>query len=135
MTLALLALGLFWQGADCRSCDLLANVASALSEGNEVRFMGFIDKSAPGYQDLEINVTALTAQNDVAASLDVLSESGDDDRVEALVDWFLQMTSKDGTEHLVRRRQRVKVTEIKTKTGWKISSIDPISILSPPPAR
>ena len=135
MTWLLLAITSFWQGADCRSCDLLANVASALSEGNEVRFMGYLDKATPGYQDLETNVTALTSQNDVAASLDVLSESGDDEKVEALVDWFLQMTSKDGTERLVRRRQRVKVTEIKTKSGWKISTIDPISILEPPKVR
>jgi hypothetical protein len=131
MTTLLLAVVLFFQGADCRSCDVLANAASALSEGNEVRFMGFIDKSMPGYEDLESNVSALTAQNDVSASLDVLSESGEGDKVEALVDWFLQMTSKDGTEHLTRRRQRVKVIEIKTKSGWKISRIDPISILGP----
>lgn len=140
MTPFLLTLTLFWQGfflqsSDCRACDLLANLASALSEGNQVRFMGYVDKSTRGYQDLQNNVGALIAQNDVSASLDVLSESGDDDRVEALVDWFLQVTSKDGTEHLVRRRQRVKVTEIKTGSGWKIAAIDPLSILDPPPPR
>jgi len=135
MTPFLIAVLVFFQGADCRSCDLLANVASALSEGNDVRFMGYIDKGTPGYEDLRSNVSALVAQNDVSASLDVLSESGGEEKVEALVDWFLQVTTKDGTEHLVRRRQRVKVTEIKTKKGWKISGIDPISILSPPAPR
>ncbi len=131
----LLGMALFWQGADCRSCDLLANAASALSEGSQVRFMGYLDKTAPGYEDIESEVGALTAQEDVSASLDVLSESGNDDRVEALVDWFMQMTSKDGTERLVRRRQRVTVTEIHTKSGWKISRIDPISILRTPESR
>ena len=86
MTPFLLTLTLFWQGfflqsSDCRACDLLANLASALSEGNQVRFMGYVDKSTRGYQDLQNNVGALIAQNDVSASLDVLSESGDDDRV------------------------------------------------------
>ncbi len=133
MTSALLAILLFWQGADCRSCDLLANAASALSAGSSVRFMGYLDKDMPGYHDIEVNVSALIAQNDISASLDVLSESGDDDRVEALVDWFLQTTSKDGTEHVTRRRMRVRVVERKVRGRWRIAGISPGSILDPIP--
>ncbi len=131
MTAALLAFAFFYQGADCRSCDLLAKAASALSEGDGSRFAEFLDKSAPGYDTIVANVAALTAQDDVAASLDVLSESGDDDKIVALVDWFMQITSQDGLARVTRRRMRVKVTEIKTKKGWKIGEISPDSILEP----
>ncbi len=133
MTSLVIALGLFWQASDCQSCGVLSDVASALSEGNSVRCMGYIDKSTPGYRDLEANIEALTAQYDVSASLDVLSESGDDEKQEALVDWFLQTVSKDGTEHVTRRRMRVKVSERKEKGGWKITGIQPASILDPVP--
>lgn len=126
-----LAVFLFFQTPDCQSCDLLAEAASALSEGNSVRFFNFIDKSTPGYNDLVTNVNALTAQYDVSASLDVLSESGDDEKREALVDWFMQMASKDGTEHVTRRRMRVKIAQTKFKGKWKITGIDPRSILDP----
>ena len=131
MTVLFLAVLCFWQDNDCRSCDLLSHLASALSEGNEVRFMGYIDKSTPKYQDIESNVTALTAQSDVSASLDVINESGDGEKVDVVVDWFMQMSSKDGTEHVTRRRQRVNVTERKFRDKWKVTAINPIAILAP----
>lgn len=127
----MLAMAFFHQGADCRSCDLLAKAAGALSDGNGSRFLDYVDKRAPHYDDLAAEVLALTAQDDVAASLDVLSESGDDDQVTALVDWFVQITSRDGSEHVTRRRMRVKVSQIKTAKGWRIAEISPISILGP----
>lgn len=131
MNLLLLPLLLFFQGDDCRACQPLADLASALSEGNDVRFMSFIDKTTPGYQNLQTNVSALTAQSDIAASLDVVTESGDDEKLDAVVDWFMEMTSKDGTEHVSRRRQRVKVTEQKINGHWRVTAIDPIAIVAP----
>ncbi len=128
---ALLAVALFWQEPDCRSCDVLANMAAALSEGNGISFMGYVDPSTPGYRDIETNVGALLAQDDVAASLDVLSESGNGEQVEALVDWFVQITSRDGFNRVTRRRMRINVTEKKIKGKWKVTRIDPYSILDP----
>jgi hypothetical protein len=93
--------------------------------------VSYLDKATPGYEDILTNVSALTAQSDVSASLDVISESGDDENVEALVDWFMQITSKDGNERVTRRRQRVNVRERKIKGSWKIVVIDPVSILAP----
>ncbi len=131
MIWAMMAVALFWRDADCRSCDLLANMAAALSEGNEISFISYLDKSTPDYQDISNNVGALLAQDEVAASLDVLSESGDDEKLEALVDWFVQITSRDGFNRVTRRRMRVKVTEKKIKGKWKITRMDPYSILDP----
>ena len=127
----LLMLTLFAQEPDCRSCPTLSHMASTLSEGDPVKFMQYLDKSMPGYEELRMNVEALTAQNDVACSLDVLRESEDNDRLTALVDWFVQLASKDGTGHVVRRRMQVEVTEQKTKGRWKVTNIEPRGILDP----
>jgi hypothetical protein len=78
-------------------------MAAALSEGNEISFISYLDKSTPDYQDISNNVGALLAQDEVAASLDVLSESGDDEKLEALVDWFVQITSRDGFNRVKKR--------------------------------
>jgi hypothetical protein len=121
----------FLSDPDCRSCDLLEHVSGALSEGDGAKFMEFFDKSTPGYEDIATHVDALTAQQDIAASLDVLSESGDDHKIEALVDWFMQFTTKDALEHVTRRRMRVRVVMAKFKNHWKVIEIDPRTILDP----
>jgi hypothetical protein len=131
MILLLLVTAFFQPGQDCRSCEALMGIAGALSNSDGPRFMDYIDKSAPAYEDIQTDVTALTAQNTIAASLDVLKESGDDQHVEALVDWYMQINSDDMLEHATRRRMRVTVVERKIKGHWKVVSITPLSILDP----
>jgi hypothetical protein len=132
MTALLLALAFFLSDPDCRSCDLLEHVAAALSESDGAKFMEFIDKSTPGYEEMATNVNALTAQQDIAASIDVLKETGSDQKIEALVDWFLECTSKDAVQHMTRRRMRVRITLAKMEKGrWKVIGMDPTAILDP----
>jgi len=132
MILALVALLAFHQGEEpCRACDTLTAIAAALSENDGVKFMAYLDKSTPGYYDIEANVNALTAQQDVAASLDVLEETGDDKQVVDTVDWFLMCTSQDDLQVVTRRRMRVKVTSRKEGKQWMVTAVDPRSILDP----
>jgi hypothetical protein len=115
----------------CISCELISKAASALSEGDGVKFMGYVDKSAPHYYEIETAVNALTAQQDVSASIDVLEEKAEGDKIEALCDFFVQLTSQDGQDTVTRRRERVTIVEQKGKKGWKIASIAPWTILNP----
>jgi hypothetical protein len=131
MIFLLLVAAFFQPGQDCRSCEALMGMAGALSNSDGPRFMDYISKTAPAYPDIETDVMALTGQNTITASLDVLQESGDDDRVEALVDWFMQLNTDDGLQHSSRRRMRVTVVERKFKGHWKVISITPLSILDP----
>lgn len=132
MIVELLVLLAFWQdGENCRACETLTAMAAALSDNDGVKFMAYLDKSAPGYYDIEANVNALTAQQDVSTSLDVLEETGDDKQVVDTVDWFLQCTSQDDLQVVTRRRMRVKVTARKEGKHWMIVAIDPRSILDP----
>lgn len=116
----------------CRACEPLSIMASALSAGDPAKFLGQLDKKTPGYSDLEINVNALTNQDEILCSIDVLRESATDDRIEAEVDWYLQLRSRSETGPLERRRMIVKIIEEKQKHGgWKITSLSPLSILDP----
>jgi hypothetical protein len=127
----LLALAFFQTGQECRSCDALMGMAGALSNSDGPRFMDYIEKSAPKYGEIETDVTALTAQNSITASLDVLKETGDDDHVEVLVDWFMQINSDDALQHATRRRMRVTIVVQKVKKHWKVVSLTPLAILDP----
>ncbi len=132
MRLALLALLAFRQDAgQCRACETLTAMASALSDGDSVKFMAYLDKTTPGYYDIQASVNALTAQQNVSASLDVLEETGNGKQVEDTVDWFLQCTSQDDLETVTRRRMRVKVTARLEGKRWVVVGIDPRSILDP----
>ena len=115
----------------CRSCELISKAASALSEGDGGKFMSYIDKHAPRYYEIEVNVDALTSQQDISTSIDVLGETGDDNKVEAVCDFFLQLTSQDGYNTVVRRRERVTISESRGRKGWVITSIKPDTILLP----
>ena len=132
MTLVLLGILAFWQDAgQCRACETLTAMAAALSDNDTVKFMAYLDKSTPGYYDIEANVNALTAQQDVASNLDVLEETGDESQVVDTVDWFLQCTSQDGLEVVTRRRIRVKVTARREGKRWMVTALEPRSILDP----
>jgi hypothetical protein len=132
MILALLSLLAFHPDQEpCRACDTLTAMAAALSDNDGVKFMAYLDKSTPGYYDIEANVNALTAQQDVAASLDVLEETGDDQQAVDTVDWFLMCTSQDGLQVVTRRRMRVKVSARKEGKHWMVTAIDPRSIVDP----
>ncbi len=111
--------------------ELLAAMASALSEGNAIAFLSALDRDMPGYASIESSVTALTDQTDIVCSIDTLKEGGDDNIRSAEVDWFMQLRSKAGTGPVERRRRIVTVKLAKRNKKWKIVAFDPAEILAP----
>jgi len=83
-------------------------MASALSEGNALAFLKPIDRAMPDYQKLQDNVVALVAQNDLASSIEVLKDEGDDKRRRVELDWFLELRSHEIHGPYERRRKVVK---------------------------
>ena len=111
---------------------LFTAMASALSEGNALAFLDHIDHSMPDYDKLERNILALTQQNEVAGAIDVIKDEGDDRTRAVEVDWLLQIRSRAETGPLVRRRELVKCRLNRVKKKWKVASLDPISLFTPP---
>ena len=115
--------------------DLLTEMASALSEGNALAFLKPIDRAMPDYQKLQDNVVALVAQNDLASSIEVLKDEGDDKRRRVELDWFLELRSHEIHGPYERCRKVVKCRLERDKKKWKIVALEPVDFFaSPSPA-
>ena len=119
-------------GTEQEVLDLFTALASALSEGNGLAFLDRMDHSMPDYEKLQRNILALVAQNELVAAIDVIENEGDEQTRAVLVDWLLQIRSREETGTLVRRREIVKCRLERVKKKWKLASLDPIAFFAPP---
>src|SRR5689334_16574571 len=71
--------------------DVVAPLASALSEGDATAFLSAIDKNMPGYGDLVANVTGLVNAAEITSSVEFLSADGNT----AELDWYMQLKSRE----------------------------------------
>jgi len=113
----------------------LGELASALSEGNGLAFLDRVDHSMPDYYQLEQNILALTEQNEVSCSIDILKQEGDEQSQTLELDWFMQIQSRAMFGPLERRRQTVKCRLERRKKKWKIEAIEPITLFAPTAVR
>ena len=86
-----------------------------------------LDRAMPDYQTLQDNVVALVAQNDLASSIEVLKEEGDEKRRAVELDWFLEIRSHEIHGPFERRRKIVKCRLERDKKKWKIVALEPAS--------
>jgi hypothetical protein len=112
--------------------DLFASMASALSEGNAEGFMRAIDPSMPGYERFAANISALTAQNALSNSLEIVSQKGDDTAWVVELDWLLDISGKGQSQLFVRREVIVKCRLEWRKKKWRIVTLDPADFFAPP---
>jgi hypothetical protein len=115
--------------------DFLGALTSALSEGNGSAFLDRVDQTMPDYYKLEQYIDALTAEDEVSCSIDLLKQEGDGQAQTIQLDWFLQIHSRDVVGSVENRRQTVKIHLERKKKKWKIVSLDPITLFAPPGVR
>lgn len=106
---------------------LLAALAGALSSGDPVSAMAVFDRGMADYQTIESNIGALTAQDDVLCSIDIVEEK--DGTLDT--DWYLELKSKSDNAQSERRRERVRIEAKQVGGKWKIVSMKPLSVLDP----
>ncbi len=107
---------------------VIADLANYLSQDNGPGAMEAFDKSMPNYQTISNNVFAMVAQADVSCTIDPIEQNGK--VIE--VDWFLKLNSKADEGPTERRQMTVKLTIEKVGKKYKITAIDPPTILDPP---
>jgi hypothetical protein len=108
--------------------QVIADLAASLSEGNGVGAMDAFDKSIPNYQTISNNVFAIVNQADVSCNIDPIEQDGN----VISVDWFLKLNSKADEGPTERRQMTVKLTIVKIGKHYKITKLDPVTILDPP---
>jgi len=115
--------------------DFLGALAAALSEGNGSGFLERVDRAMPDYYKLAQYIDALTAEDEVSCSIDLLKQDGDGQTQTLQLDWFLQIHPRDFLGSVESRRQTVKIRLERKKKKWKIVSLDPITLFAPPGVR
>jgi len=112
--------------------DLFTKIASELSAGNPMVFLEAVDRDMPRFEDFRNDLTALAEQADIANSIEVYSDEGDDNhRVEEL-DWFLEIVERSPSRPVERRREVVRFRLERRGKRWKIIGIDPLHFFAPP---
>ena len=109
-------------------------MATALSESNRAEFLKFIDRRMKDYHKLETYVTALTAQAEAQCSIEFLTDEGDETKRTVVVDWFLEIRSRQESGPLERRRENVTFQLARNKKSWTVMSLEPIELFRPPGA-
>jgi hypothetical protein len=91
-----------------------------------------VDHDMPHFQEFQADLMALTGQADVANSLEVMSDEGDDTHRAEEFDWFMQIVGKSESRPVEQRRAVVKFRLERRGKKWKIVSIDPLHFFAPP---
>jgi hypothetical protein len=113
---------------------LFSAMATALSESNPAAFLKPIDRAMKDYRKLETYVRALTAQGEVSCSVEFLKDDGDEAKRVVMVDWFLQISSRQDSGPLERRRENVTCQLTRNKKSWTVMSLEPVELFRPPGA-
>ncbi|PWU12751.1 MAG: hypothetical protein C5B51_00020 [Terriglobia bacterium] len=111
--------------------ELFTALASALSEGNAVRFMKAFDRSMKDYAVLEASIAALLQQAQVQSSIEVLNDAGDGPSRSVELDWFLQIVDQQDSAASTRRRERVRCRLAKQGKTWQITALEPLAFFAP----
>jgi hypothetical protein len=111
--------------------DLLGRLATDLSDGDAARFLSHFDRAMPGYSRLRDLVGALLADGEVSSSIEIVRDSGGDQRRALELDWSLQIASPDQGTQASRRQARVKCAVERRGRSWKVTALDPLDFFRP----
>ena len=100
--------------------DVIARLASALATRDAVEFMRWVARDAPGREELQAAIEALTAQAEMTSSVEMVKQDGDT----AEVDWYLEIRRLSPGQPVERRRQTVTV---RLNSQRRVTSLTPLS--------
>ncbi len=109
----------------------IADLATNLNEKNQTDALGAFDSRMKQFGEIDNDVDALVTQNDVLCAIDIVGDRQTGPIHTLDLDWYLQLKSRTDAGPVVQRRERVQVTLEQIRGKWKISSIEPLGILSP----
>jgi hypothetical protein len=113
--------------------DLLARMASALSESNAAGFLRHCDRAMPGYNQLQQHLIALVAGWEATSSVSITRESGNASRRDMTVDWALDLRGRHtGIGPMERRRLNLAISTGRRGKTWRVTRLEPVEFFRPP---
>ena len=100
--------------------DFFRTAAEALADKDASAFLEHFDVKMTSYETLSSEVQALLERSEVASSIEVVEDHGDDQKHMLQLDWLLRIDMD------LPRRQIVKCTIEKQGRKWKITVFDPV---------
>ena len=109
--------------------DVFTSAAEGLINDDPASFLDSFDGNMPGYAALQDNVKGLLAAYNVGATIEVITDEGDDRKRTVELDWLLILSQKGATNSPQQtRRQVVKCTVERRGKRWKITALEPIDL-------
>ena len=107
--------------------NVLTSAAEGLINDDSESFLGSFDRNMPGYAALQDNVKGLLAAYNVGATIEEITDEGDDRKRTVELDWLLILSQKGAANSpQLTRRQSVKCTLERRGKQWKITTLEPI---------
>ncbi len=119
-------------GAHDDVIDLFSRAAEALSSSNAARFLEKFDPAMPDYDRFVQGVNALVSQADLASSVEVVKDEGDERHRTVVLDWALEITVDSPAAPTVYRRQDVTCRLERRGKKWKVVALEPVRFFAPP---
>lgn len=110
--------------------DAVFAFAGALGNEAAPPPMDQFDRSMPGYQEIKTAVTALWTRYRIDASLDLLSNEGDDAHRTLRIDWSLTLMNPQDAVDSARREETVECRLEKQGKTWRIVSFAPAGLFA-----
>ena len=111
---------------------MLRDASRALQAGNAAGFLGYFDPDEfAGFAELRKNTVALTAQRQIASSIEITEVEQIESGYRVRVNWLLQL-AYTGDPGPVETRQALLACVVKRQSkSWKIVDLDPVSHFRP----
>jgi len=107
--------------------NLFTSAAEGLINDDSASFLDSFDRNMPGYAVLQDNVKGLLAAYNVGATIEEITDEGDDRKRNVTLDWLLILSQKGTTNSPQQtRRQVVKCTVERRGKQWTITALEPI---------
>lgn len=112
--------------------SVIGSLGEELSSGNAPAFLTHFDRAMPGYDRLQADVYALVDQADIASSIEISKDEGDDQHRVVELDWEMEITGKSEAGEARVRHQEIHCRLERRDKGWKIVSFDPVDFFAVP---
>ena len=111
---------------------MVRDASRALQAGNATSFLGYFDAGKfAGFAELRKNIVALTAQRQIASSIEITGFEQIESGYRVRVNWLLQLTYTGDPGPVETRQELVTCIVKRQSNSWKIVDLDPVSFFRP----
>lgn len=111
---------------------MVRDASRAVQAGNAASFLAYFDSAGfAGFAELRRNIVALTAQRQIASSIEISDLEQVESGYRVRVNWLLQLTYTGDPGPVETRQELVTCIVKRQSDSWKIVDLDPVSLFRP----